>query len=129
VPWQQLISETGAVLRVHPGGRHRSDPAGRVPSDTAVGQDETCLPSDAGVQRVGDGDAGREDRRAGHRAGARVLIDGAQSVPHLRVNMQAMGADFFVFSGHKIFAPTGIGCAVRRPECWGVGCRVGGGGT
>ncbi|NVK42455.1 MAG: SufS family cysteine desulfurase [Oceanospirillaceae bacterium] len=42
-------------------------------------------------------------------AGARVLIDGAQSTPHLRIDVQALGCDFFVFSGHKLFAPTGIG--------------------
>ena len=52
----------------------------------------------------------------GHRAGACVLIDGAQSVPHLRVNMQTLGADFFVFSGHKIFGPTGIGVLYGRQE-------------
>jgi cysteine desulfurase/selenocysteine lyase len=44
-----------------------------------------------------------------HAAGARVLVDGAQSVSHLRVNVRALDADFFVFSGHKVFAPTGIG--------------------
>jgi len=44
-----------------------------------------------------------------HRAGAKALVDGAQSVSHLRVNMQTLDADFFVFSGHKIFGPTGIG--------------------
>lgn len=52
----------------------------------------------------------------GHRAGASVMIDGAQSVPHLRVNIQTLGADFFVFSGHKIFGPTGIGVLYGRPE-------------
>ncbi len=44
-----------------------------------------------------------------HRHGATVLVDGAQAVSHLRVDVQALDADFFVFSGHKIFAPTGIG--------------------
>ena len=44
-----------------------------------------------------------------HRVGARVLVDGAQSVAHLRVNVQELDADFFVFSGHKIYGPTGIG--------------------
>jgi len=51
-----------------------------------------------------------------HRAGARVLIDGAQSVPHLRVDMQRLGADFFVFSGHKIYGPTGIGVLYGKHE-------------
>jgi hypothetical protein len=45
----------------------------------------------------------------GHRYGARVLIDGAQSIPHIPIDVQALGADFFVFSGHKIYGPTGIG--------------------
>ena len=45
----------------------------------------------------------------GHRYGARVLIDGAQSIPHLPINVAELGADFFVFSGHKIYGPTGIG--------------------
>jgi cysteine desulfurase/selenocysteine lyase len=44
-----------------------------------------------------------------HSAGARVLVDGAQAVSHLRVNVQALDADFYVFSGHKVFGPTGIG--------------------
>ncbi len=50
------------------------------------------------------------------RYGARVLIDGAQSVSHFPVNMQQMGADFFVFSGHKIFGPTGIGAVFIKEE-------------
>jgi cysteine desulfurase/selenocysteine lyase len=45
-----------------------------------------------------------------------VLVDGAQSVPHTPIDMQAMGADFFVFSGHKIFGPTGIGALYGTPE-------------
>ncbi len=50
------------------------------------------------------------------RYGARVLIDGAQSVAHIPVNVQELGADFFVFSGHKIFGPTGIGAVFIREE-------------
>jgi cysteine desulfurase/selenocysteine lyase len=48
--------------------------------------------------------------------GARVLVDGAQSVAHLGVDVRALDADFFVFSGHKIFAPTGIGALYGKPE-------------
>ncbi len=51
-----------------------------------------------------------------HRAGARVLIDGAQSVAHMPVNVQALDADFFVFSGHKIFGPTGIGVVYGKRD-------------
>jgi cysteine desulfurase/selenocysteine lyase len=44
-----------------------------------------------------------------HACGAKVLVDGAQAVSHMRVNVQLLDADFYVFSGHKLFAPTGIG--------------------
>ena len=52
----------------------------------------------------------------GHRYGARVLIDGAQSIPHVPIDVQALDADFFVFSGHKIFGPTGIGVLYGRED-------------
>jgi cysteine desulfurase/selenocysteine lyase len=51
-----------------------------------------------------------------HRAGAKVLIDGAQSVSHMRVDVRDLDADFFVFSGHKIFGPTGIGVVYGKAE-------------
>jgi cysteine desulfurase/selenocysteine lyase len=49
-----------------------------------------------------------------HRAGALVLVDGAQAVSHMRVNVQALDADFYAFSGHKVFAPTGIGAVFAK---------------
>jgi cysteine desulfurase/selenocysteine lyase len=52
----------------------------------------------------------------GHRYGARVLIDGAQSIQHMPVNVAELGADFFVFSGHKIYGPTGIGALYGTKE-------------
>ena len=55
-----------------------------------------------------------------HRYGARVLIDGAQTVAHVPVNVQQLGCDFFVFSGHKIFAPTGIGAVYAKRELWEI---------
>lgn len=51
-----------------------------------------------------------------HRHGVRVLVDGAQSVSHMAVDVQALDADFFVFSGHKVFGPTGIGVVYGKPE-------------
>jgi cysteine desulfurase/selenocysteine lyase len=51
-----------------------------------------------------------------HRHGVRILVDGAQSVAHIPVNVSALDADFFVFSGHKIFAPTGIGAVYGKKE-------------
>src|SRR5690606_32281150 len=51
-----------------------------------------------------------------HRRGARVLVDGAQAVSHMAVDVQLLDCDFYVFSGHKIFAPTGIGVVYGKKE-------------
>lgn len=53
---------------------------------------------------------------AAHKAGAKVFVDGAQSAPHLNVDVQALGCDFFAFSGHKIYGPTGIGVLYGKKE-------------
>lgn len=107
VPWQQLVVEKGAVIRVIP-----VDDSGQVLLDeyrkllnsktrlVAVTQVSNALGTIAPVHEI---------TALAHAAGARVLIDGAQAVSHLRVNVQALDADFYVFSGHKVFGPTGIG--------------------
>ena len=59
-----------------------------------------------------------------HRHGALALVDGAQSVSHSRSDVQALDADFFVFSGHKMFAPTGIGVVYGSRRC-STPCRRG----
>ena len=107
VPWQMLAAEKGAKLRVIPvddTGQVRLDEYQKLLNDrtkiVAVTQVSNALGTIVPVKEIID---------LGHRAGAKVLIDGAQSVSHLRVNVQALDADFFVFSGHKIFGPTGIG--------------------
>ena len=60
-----------------------------------------------------------------HRCGARVLVDGAQAVSHMPVDVQALDCDFYVFSGHKVFGPTGIGVAVRQAASCSTRCRRG----
>ncbi|MBC3916983.1 cysteine desulfurase [Undibacterium sp. CY18W] len=107
VPWQQLAAEKGAVIRVIP-----VDDSGQIILDeyrkllnsktrlVAVTQVSNALGTITPVQEI---------IALAHSAGARVLIDGAQAVSHLRVNVQALDADFYVFSGHKVFGPTGIG--------------------
>ncbi len=60
-----------------------------------------------------------------HRHGARVLVDGAQAVSHMRVDVQALDCDFFVFSGHKVFAPTGIGAVYGKQRRCSRRCRPG----
>ena len=65
----------------------------------------------------------RELAELAHRAGAVLVVDGAQSTPHMPVDVQALGADFFAFSGHKVYGPMGIGVSVWPPQsCW-TPCR------
>jgi len=114
VPWQQLAAARGARLRVIPvddSGQVRLDEYQKLLNDrtriVAVTQVSNALGTVTPVKQIID---------LAHRAGARVLVDGAQSVSHLAVDVQALGADFFVFSGHKIFGPTGIGVVWARRE-------------
>jgi len=114
VPWQMLASEKGAKLRVIPvddSGQVRLDEYQKLLNDrtkiVAVTQVSNALGTVVPVKDIID---------LAHRAGARVLIDGAQAVSHLRVNVQTLDADFYVFSGHKIFGPTGIGVVYGKRE-------------
>lgn len=114
VPWQMLAAEKGAVLRVIPvdnSGQVRLDEYQKLLSSrtkiVAVTQVSNALGTVVPVKEIID---------LGHRAGAKVLIDGAQSVSHIRVDVQALDADFFVFSGHKVFGPTGIGVVWAKQD-------------
>ena len=114
VPWQLISQKTGAILKVAPiddagnlllnefeellGPRTKLVSASQV--SNALG---TVVPVDKIVE-------------LGHRYGAKVLIDGAQSIQHIPVNVAELGADFFVFSGHKIYGPTGIGALYGTEE-------------
>ncbi len=114
VPWQQLAAEKGAKIRVIP-----VDDSGQILLDeyqklfngktrlVSVTQVSNALGTVTPIEKIIE---------IAHRAGVRVLVDGAQSVSHLRVNVQALDADFFVFSGHKIFGPTGIGVVYGKKE-------------
>ena len=114
VPWQMLASEKGAKLRVIPvdeSGQLRLDEYQKLLNDrtriVAVTQVSNALGTVTPIQQIVE---------MGQRAGAKVLVDGAQAVSHLRVNVQALGADFYVFSGHKIFGPTGIGVVYGKRD-------------
>ena len=114
VPWQQLAEQTGAKLKVIPvddDGQLLMDAYGDLLSDrtrlVSVSQVSNVLGTIVPVTEVIE---------AAHRVGARVLIDGAQAIAHMPVDVQAMDADFYVFSGHKVFAPTGIGVLYGKPE-------------
>jgi cysteine desulfurase / selenocysteine lyase len=107
VPWQQLCSEKGARLRVAPVNDRGEvileeyekllSPRTRIVSFSQVSN------------ALGTITPAREMVEMAHRHGARVLVDGAQSVSHMRTDVQALDCDFYVFSGHKVFGPTGIG--------------------
>jgi cysteine desulfurase / selenocysteine lyase len=114
VPWQMLCAEKGARLRVIPvddKGQLLLDEYGKLLNAktklVAVTQVSNALGTVTPVHEI---------TAMAHRVGAKVLIDGAQSVSHMRVDVQSIGCDFFVFSGHKVFAPTGIGVVYGRPE-------------
>ena len=107
VPWQQLAAEKGAIIRVIP-----VDDSGQILLDEyrKLLNSRTRLVSVTQVSNaLGTVTPVQDIIALAHAAGARVLIDGAQAVSHLKVNVQALDADFYVFSGHKIFGPTGIG--------------------
>ncbi|OUM03904.1 family 2A encapsulin nanocompartment cargo protein cysteine desulfurase [Variovorax sp. JS1663] len=114
VPWQQLAAARGAKLRVIPvddSGQVLLDEYQKLLSDrtkiVAVTQVSNALGTVVPVKQIVE---------LAHRAGARALVDGAQSVSHMRVDVQDIGADFFVFSGHKVFGPTGIGVLWGRRD-------------
>ena len=107
VPWQLLSQQTGAVIRVAP-----INDRGELLLDqfAALLGPRTKLVSITQVANaLGTVNPVEQVIALAHAYGIPVLVDGAQSTPHMPVNVQAMGADFFVFSGHKIFGPTGIG--------------------
>ena len=114
VPWQMLCAEKGARLRVAP-----VDDSGQILLDEyekLLGP-RTRLVSIAHVSNaLGTILPVQAMTEAAHRHGARVLVDGAQAVSHMRVDVQSIGCDFYVFSGHKVFAPTGIGVVYGRSE-------------
>jgi cysteine desulfurase/selenocysteine lyase len=107
VPWQMIAKEKGAVIRVIP-----VNDRGEVmleAYEALLGPRTKLVALTQASNSLGTILPVAEMTRAAKRYNARVLIDGAQSVSHMPVNMQEIGCDFFVFSGHKIFAPTGIG--------------------
>jgi cysteine desulfurase/selenocysteine lyase len=114
VPWQQLVRERGATLKVVP-----VDSTGQLDLTDLrrLLTDRTKLVSITHVSNaLGTVTPVEEIVALGHRVGARVLIDGAQSVSHIPVDVQALDADFYVFSGHKVFGPTGIGALYGKAE-------------
>lgn len=107
VPWQMLAEATGAVIKVVP-----IDDAGVVDVDAYRNllNERTKMVAMAHVSNsIGTIVPVKKMIDMAHAVGAVTLIDGCQAIPHMAVDMQALDADFYVFSGHKAFGPTGIG--------------------
>ncbi|WP_418002795.1 family 2A encapsulin nanocompartment cargo protein cysteine desulfurase [Mycobacterium sp. PDNC021] len=114
VPWQLIAQQTGAVIKVAP-----VDDAGNLllsEFEDLLGPRTKLVAATQVSNALGTVTPVKTIVELGHRYGARVLIDGAQSVPHIPIDVAELGADFFVFSGHKIFGPTGIGVLYGRED-------------
>ncbi|MGX9671380.1 family 2A encapsulin nanocompartment cargo protein cysteine desulfurase [Mycobacterium sp. HM-7] len=114
VPWQLIAQQTGAVIKVAP-----VDDAGNLllsEFEDLLGPRTKLVAATQVSNALGTVTPVETIVELGHRYGARVLIDGAQSVPHIPIDVAELGADFFVFSGHKIFGPTGIGVLYGRED-------------
>lgn len=114
VPWQMLRERKGIVLKVIP-----MTDEGEIDLETykSLFSPRTRLVCIAHVSNVlGTVNPVKEMAAIAHAHGAKVLVDGAQSVPHRRVDVHDIGCDFLTFSGHKIYGPTGIGVLYGREE-------------
>ena len=114
VPWQMLCAEKGAKLRVVP-----VDSTGQVLLDEyqKLLNQKTRLVAFAQVSNaLGTVTPATEMIEMAHRYGAKVLLDGAQAVSHMPTDVQLFDCDFYVFSGHKMFAPTGIGVVYGKTD-------------
>jgi cysteine desulfurase / selenocysteine lyase len=114
VPWQLLCEEKGAALRVLPIDDQGELRLGEL--ERLIGP-RTRLVAVAHVSNaLGTVNPVAEIVELSHRHQVPVLLDGAQAAPHLAVDVQALGCDFYAFSGHKLFGPTGIGVLYAKSE-------------
>jgi cysteine desulfurase/selenocysteine lyase len=112
VPWQLVAEQTGAVVKAVPIDRRG---VVDVADFARLMNDRTRIVAFAHVSNaLGTVLPAREITQLAHARGAVVLVDGAQAVPHQRVDLQALGCDFYAFSAHKMYGPTGIGALIGR---------------
>jgi cysteine desulfurase/selenocysteine lyase len=114
VPWQQICQQRGAVLRAIPineRGEIILEEFDKLLSDRTKIVSIAHIANATGTQNPVE-----EIIKRAHAKGAKVCIDGAQSAAHLHVDVQKMGADFYAFSGHKAFGPTGVGILYGKKQ-------------
>jgi cysteine desulfurase / selenocysteine lyase len=112
VPWQLVAEQTGASIKVVPMDRRGVIDLASVAAGLNA---RTRIVACAQVSNaLGTVLPVHEITRLAHAQGAVVLVDGAQGVPHQRVDLQALDCDFYAFSAHKMYGPTGIGCLIGR---------------
>jgi cysteine desulfurase / selenocysteine lyase len=112
VPWQLVAGQTGAVVKAVPIDQRGVVDVAAVASHLS---ERTRIVACAHVSNaLGSVLPVREITRLAHACGAVVLVDGAQAVPHQRVDVRALDCDFYAFSAHKMYGPTGIGVLVGR---------------
>ncbi|MCF6215195.1 MAG: cysteine desulfurase [Emcibacter sp.] len=114
VPWQMLRDEKNIVITVAP----IDDKANFLFDEfEAMLSEKVKLVAITHISNaLGTITPIKEIIRAAHKVGAKVLVDGCQAVPHMRVDMQELDADFYVFSGHKLYGPTGVGVLYAKEE-------------
>ena len=114
VPWQLLESQRGIKLRIipiHENGEIDMDAYNEMLNSKTKLVSVTHISNTLGsINPIG------EIIDKAHAVGAKVLIDGAQSIQHDQIDLKALNCDFFVFSGHKVFGPTGIGVLYGKSE-------------
>ncbi len=114
VPWQELSKDLGTVLRIIP---MNDEGVLDLEAYEALLSEKTKFVSLIHVSNaLGTVNPVKEMIAKAHAVGSKVLIDGAQSTPHMPIDVQDLDCDFFVFSGHKVYAPTGVGVLWAKPE-------------
>jgi len=114
VPWQLIAERTGAVVKAVPIDEH-----GEFMLDTyleMLGPKTKIVAVTHISNAIGTITPVKEIIKAAHDAGAVVLIDGSQAAPHMKIDMQDLDVDFYVFTGHKVFGPTGIGVLYGKAD-------------
>ncbi len=116
VPWQMLCQETGAVLKFVPLTSTGELELEKLPE--LLTERTRVLAVSHVSNALGTINPLAEIVRLAHEKNVPVIVDGAQAVPHLAVDVQALDCDFYVFSGHKLYGPTGVGAVYGKMEHW-----------